>query len=131
MTEQRIALIQHIFKTSCYETKHNNQIDLGNLFPHLFPKKSLICIRKKNNCKYKKGDIIINGVRKSGIGNIVKGITKHPLLSKNWDLLKMKYNKWYDPYYDGFVLDKNASNLHIILFFDILFFNILFLNIPI
>ena len=89
----------------------------------MFPVKSLIKLRKFENCKYNKGDIVINGFRKSGIGNTMKGIKKNEQLTQNWNELKEKFNDWYDPYYNSFVIGNHVDYIQIILFFEFLFFN--------
>jgi hypothetical protein len=88
--------------------------------PDSFPIKSLIKLRKFENCNYKKGDIVINGVRKSGIGNIMKGIKKKKQLTENWNQLQEKFSDWYDPYYNSFVIGKDY--IQIILFFEFMLF---------
>lgn len=128
MIEERTHLLSSYFKQPCDEIKDCFQIDLGKVHPNSFPIKSLIKLRKFENCKYKKGDIVINGVRKSGIGNIMKGIKKNKQLTENWNQLQEKFSDWYDPYYNSFVIGKDVNYIQIILFFEFMFFNISFGN---
>ena len=100
---------EFLFKIPCDEIKDCFQIDLGKVKPDMFPVKSLIKLRKFENCKYNKGDIVINGFRKSGIGNIMKGIKKNEQLTQNWNELKEKFNDWYDPYYNSFVIGNHVD----------------------
>lgn len=128
MIQERKHLLSCYFKMSCDEIKDCFQIDLGKVKPDMFPVKSLIKLRKFENSKYNKGDIVINGFRKSGIGNIMKGIKKNEQLTQNWNQLKEKFSDWYDPYYDSFVIEKHADYIQIVLFFEFLFFNTLLRN---
>ena len=128
MIEERKHLLSCYFKMSCDEIKDCFQIDLGKEKPDMFPVKSLIKLRKFENCKYNKGDIVINGFRKSGIGNIMKGIKKNEQLTQNWNQLKEKFSDWYDPYYNSFVIGNHVDYIQIILFFEFLFFNTLLRN---